>query len=315
MGSRAMSEALSQFRAQARRADVALIYYSGHGVEIEGINYLIPVDAKLEDPSDAGLQAISLPTVMRQLDGARKLRVVILDACRDNPFQRRLAQAPGSKSLGAGKGLTAVNEAELGDRTLIAFAAGAGTVAEDRPGKLSTYTESLLKHLESPELEILKLFGKVRDDVMQSTSGKQRPHVYQSLGGESVFLMPDRARLEKEGAARREWEKLQTSRNFDELYEFAKRHNGAPEALEAIDRIRNLNLKDKEGQVVPPQASGASSDRQAGSNQGWVKWAMNYFSPKKPGGTSSPPAPEPPKVSPEERFDWQVALHVDTSEA
>jgi len=77
---------------------MAVIYYSGHGTEIDGINYLIPIDAKLDDHFDAPLQAIPLPTVMRQLDGSRRLRVVILDACRDNPSHQRLAQLADRKS-------------------------------------------------------------------------------------------------------------------------------------------------------------------------------------------------------------------------
>jgi uncharacterized caspase-like protein len=188
LGVKPMADALSAFRREATGADMAVIYYSGHGIEIDGINYLVPVDAKLDDHFDAPLQAIPLPAVMRQLDGPRRLRVVILDACRDNPFQQRLSQLPDRKNISIGKGFVAVREADLGQRTLVAFAAREGTTAEDRRGRLSTYTDALVKYIEKPGLEIRLLFGQVRDEVIRQTNGRQQPHEYGSLGGDALYL-------------------------------------------------------------------------------------------------------------------------------
>ena len=271
LGVKPMADAFSAFRREATGADVAVIYYSGHGIEIDGVNYLIPIDAKLDDPFDAGLQAIALPVVMRQLDGSRRLRVVILDACRDNPFQQRLSQLPGRKNISIGKGFVAVREADLAQRTLVAFAAREGTTAEDRRGRLSTYTDALVKYIEKPGLEIRLLFGQVRDEVIRETNGRQQPHEYLSLGGEALYLgappapptaveqpsapPPGQIRLSEAAEA---WAATKDTTNIAVLEAFLARYKDTFFADLARARIEELK-KHQVALAVPPKAPVAPS--------------------------------------------------------
>jgi uncharacterized caspase-like protein len=261
LGVKPLADALSAFRREATGADMAVIYYSGHGIEIEGVNYLVPIDAKLDDHFDAPLQAIRLPDVLRQLDGSRRLRVVILDACRDNPFQQRLAQLPDRKSISVGKGFAAVREADLGQRTLVAFAAREGTTAEDRRGRLSTYTDALLKHIEKPDLEIGLLFRQVRDDVYRETKGRQQPQEYGSLGGEALYLSapppavpaaptPAASQIRLSEAAEA-WDRIKDSTSIALLQRFIARYKDTFYAEMAQARVEELK-KQQVAVAAPP---------------------------------------------------------------
>jgi hypothetical protein len=178
--------ALRDFEDNARDADIAVIYYAGHGIEVDGTNYLIPVDAKLERDSDVYDEALSLDRVLVAVEPARKLRLVILDACRDNPFARTMKRALASRSISSG--LAKIEPTS--PNTLIAYSAKAGSTAEDGNGKDSPFTIALAGHLTTPGLDVRKAFGFVRDDVLKATSNRQEPFVYGSLGGDDVALVP-----------------------------------------------------------------------------------------------------------------------------
>ncbi len=181
-----MRRALRDFSDQARDADVAVVYYAGHGIEIEGTNYLIPVDAVLERDIDVYDEAFPLDRVLVTIDPAKQLRLVILDACRDNPFSKTMRRTIGSRSIG--RGLAKVEP--QGPNTLIAFASKAGSTASDGDNKNSPFTAALVKHIARPGLDLRKAFGFVRDEVMKKTGNKQEPYVYGSLGGDDVALVP-----------------------------------------------------------------------------------------------------------------------------
>ena len=178
--------ALRDFEDNARDADIAVVYYAGHGIEVDGTNYLIPVDAKLERDSDVYDEALSLDRVLVAVEPARKLRLVILDACRDNPFARTMKRALASRSISSG--LAKIEPTS--PNTLIAYSAKAGSTAEDGNGKDSPFTIALAGHLTTPGLDVRKAFGFVRDDVLKATSNRQEPFVYGSLGGDDVALVP-----------------------------------------------------------------------------------------------------------------------------
>lgn len=180
-----MVKALRLFETKVKDAEIGVIFYAGHGVEIGGQNYLLPVDTKLATDRDAEDEAISLDRVLRAVDGASRLRLVILDACRDNPFLARMTRTFGNRSS-AGRGL-AQTEAPSSDM-LIAYAAKAGTTAEDADGSNSPFTKALVRHLATPGLDIRLALGRVRDDVLKATSRRQEPHVYGSLGGTALPL-------------------------------------------------------------------------------------------------------------------------------
>ena len=181
----AFQRALQAFTKEARSSDMALVFYAGHGIEMGGQNFLIPVDATLASDVDVAFEAVPLDLVMRAVEGAKRLRIVLLDACRNNPFATRMVRSLGG-TRSVGRGLARIEPP--GDM-LVAYAAKDGQVAEDGIGTNSPFTEGLLKHIETPGLEIQFLLRKVRDSVLQSTSYRQEPHVYGSLGGDPYYLM------------------------------------------------------------------------------------------------------------------------------
>ena len=176
-----MNAALRGFTRRSVGADVALVFYAGHGLEMDGVNYLVPVDARLERDTDVRFEAVALDDVLASVEGAA-LRVVILDACRNNPLARSMQLTSASRSVSRGS-FGELNEDLLGAETLVAYAAAAGTTAADGTGRNSPYTAALLSFLEQP-LELSAVFRRVRGQVLDATSGAQRPHEYGSLLGE-----------------------------------------------------------------------------------------------------------------------------------
>src|SRR6202166_4873547 len=177
--------ALRDFADRARDADIAVVYYAGHGMEVDGTNYLIPVDAKLERDTDVYDEALSLDRVLVAIEPATRLRLVILDACRDHPFAQSMKRTVALRSIG--RGLAKIEPTS--PNTLIAYAAKAGSTALDGDAKNSPFTIALSKHLTTPGLDVRKAFGFVRDDVLKVTSNRQEPFVYGSLGGDAAPLV------------------------------------------------------------------------------------------------------------------------------
>jgi uncharacterized caspase-like protein len=177
--------ALREFADRARDADIAVIYYAGHGLEVDGTNYLVPVDAKLERDTDVFDEAFSLDRVLLAVEPAKQLRLVILDACRDNPFAKGMRRT--SASRGIGLGLAKIEPTS--PNTLIAYSAKAGSTALDGDARNSPFTIALTRHLTTPGLDVRKAFGFVRDEVLKTTANRQEPFVYGSLGGEDVPLV------------------------------------------------------------------------------------------------------------------------------
>lgn len=178
--------ALRDFANKASDADIAVIYYAGHGIEVDGANYLIPVDARLERDNDVYDEAFSLERVLVAVEPAKKLQLVILDACRDNPFAKTMKKTLASRAIGRGLAKVEPN----GPNTLIAYSAKAGSTAADGDGKNSPFTLALARHLTTPGLDVRRAFGFVRDDVLKATGNRQEPFVYGSLGGDDVPLVP-----------------------------------------------------------------------------------------------------------------------------
>jgi invasion protein IalB len=181
-----MRRAVGDFADAARNADIAVVFYSGHGIEVDGTNYLIPIDARLERDFDVEDETISLDRVLKVIDPAKRLRLVMLDACRNNPFAKTMKRSAASRSIG--RGLARVDPVSAD--TYVAFAARAGSIADDGDGPNSPFTTAVLKHLTVPGLDVRQAFGFVRDEVMSATSNRQEPWVYGSLGGRVVALTP-----------------------------------------------------------------------------------------------------------------------------
>ena len=178
-----MQEALRRFSAVARGADTAVVFYAGHGMEVGGRNWLIPIDAVLHSEADVDKQAIGVDTMMRSVDQAH-FSLIILDACRDNPFAAKMAQAQGRRAIS--RGLIAVHPK---GNLLVAYSARDGTTASDGDGRNSPFTAALLQNLETPGLEIGWLFRRVRDSVMHETRGEQQPFTYEGLASRELFYL------------------------------------------------------------------------------------------------------------------------------
>src|SRR3982074_3374830 len=181
-----LRKALRDFGSASRDADAAVVYYAGHGIELDGTNYLIPIDATLETDADVLDETLSLDRVLFAVEPARQLRLVILDACRDNPFAKTMKRTIASRAIG--RGLAKVEPSS--PNTMIAFAAKAGSTASDGRSKNSPFAAALVEHLPKPGLDLRKAFGFVRDDVLKATGNTQEPFVYGSLGGNDVTLVP-----------------------------------------------------------------------------------------------------------------------------
>ena len=176
-----LTAALRAFSRRSAGADIALVFYAGHGIEMDGVNYLVPVDARLERDVDVRFETVTVDDLLVSTTGA-SLRLVLLDACRNNPLARSMQRTAATRTVSGGS-FADLNEDLLGNETLVAYAAAAGTTAADGRGRNSPYTAALLSHLETP-LEIGLLFRRVRAQVLSATDGAQRPHEYHSLVAE-----------------------------------------------------------------------------------------------------------------------------------
>ena len=165
-----MRRVVREFSEKSRDADIAVVYYAGHGIEVDGTNYLVPSDAKLVSDFDVEDETVSLDRVIRALDSVKRLKLIILDACRDNPFATTMKRSVVSRSVGRGLGKI---EPAMSD-TLIAFAAKAGAVASDGDGQNSPFATALVKYITEPGLDLRLAFGRVRDDVSEADRKLQR---------------------------------------------------------------------------------------------------------------------------------------------
>jgi hypothetical protein len=176
-------EALKTFAEEAEKADWAVVYYAGHGFEIGGVNYLVPVDAKLAADRDAEAQAVALEQVIAAVGAARKVRLVILDACRDNPFAPTMQHTLSLKLVDKG-----FSNIEPGAGFMVVYAAKHGETAMDGDGGAdSPFSTALAREIKTPKVEIRKLFDIVRDDVWSVTKHEQQPFSYGSPPGREDF--------------------------------------------------------------------------------------------------------------------------------
>lgn len=180
---------VAQFAKQVRGADVALLFYAGHGLQVSGKNYLLPVDAALEDETSLDFEAVSVDFILRQMSRETSIRLVFLDACRDNPLAEVLAKTAGVK--GASSGLAEIPIENGGAGTLVAFAASPNQLAYDGSGDHSPFTTALLQHIGEPNVSITEAMNRVTGDVFKATAGKQRPWINVSLTTEVVLHKVD----------------------------------------------------------------------------------------------------------------------------
>jgi formylglycine-generating enzyme required for sulfatase activity len=186
---RSLIRGIRDFGIKAQHSDVALVYYAGHGVQVAHENYLIPVDARLERERDLLYEAVSLDLMLGEVSQTAKLGIVLLDACRNNPFVDRI-----SRSLPAGsRGMTTSGLARVDNvprNTVVAMSTRADEVAEDGAGDHSPFAAALLANFATPGLELSLFFRTVRDAVLRATAGRQEPYVFSSVGADPFYFRP-----------------------------------------------------------------------------------------------------------------------------
>ena len=181
---RGMDDVIREFGRKLDGADLALFFYAGHGLQVGGKNYLVPIDAKLERPGDLALDAVDVGVVLAQMEAEKRVNIVLLDACRDNPLARSLARSLGTRSTSVGQGLATIQSA-IG--TMIAYATQPENVALDGEGRNSPFTTALLKYIDMPGADITTVMRRVRADVIAATKEKQVPWDHSSLVGDVVL--------------------------------------------------------------------------------------------------------------------------------
>jgi uncharacterized protein len=178
----AMAKAVRDFSQRLRGADVALFFYAGHGLQMNGENYLLPVDARIETAADVRFNTINLSDIQQEMEGSGRANIIILDACRNNPFTEKLSRGGrGATTRGLGR-IDAT-----GEGSLIVYSTQPNNVALDGAGRNSPFTEALLKYVGTPGLEVRQMISKVRGDVLQATDRRQTPWDSSSLVGD-VYL-------------------------------------------------------------------------------------------------------------------------------
>jgi uncharacterized caspase-like protein len=267
--------ALRDFGGEVATADVAVLFYAGHGIEVGGTNYLIPVDARLATDYDVEDETVALDRVLQAMAPAKRLRLVVLDACRDNPFVKTMKRTVAGRDVG--RGLTRF-EPTVGN-TLIAFATRPNAIALDGKGSNSPFTTALLKHLATPGLDLRLALGDVRDDVLASTGGKQEPYLTGSLGGGTFAIVggtpkppvaPPVASQSGEAAAQA-WAAAKDSTSIAVLEAFRRQYGAANAFYDRLAEARIEELKKQELAMLKvdqkPQAAASAEKPFAGSWQ------------------------------------------------
>jgi uncharacterized caspase-like protein len=183
----AMDRAIRDFAETLAGTNMALFFYAGHGLQVGGQNYLVPIDAKLGTAAALDFEMVRLDLLHRTMERESSTNIVVLDACRDNPLARNLARALGTRSATIGRGLAAV---ESGEGTLISFSTQPGNVALDGEGRNSPFAAALVKHIVEPGADLPTILINVRNDVMAATERRQVPWEHSALTARVYFTPP-----------------------------------------------------------------------------------------------------------------------------
>ncbi len=277
------------FTVVAKDADVALFFYSGHGVQIDKRGYLAPVNVKVETESSALRELVAIQEIVSKIENVAKVSVILLDACRDSPLQERLRRVAKeqSKDLVPPKGLPPVSV--VGSNTLIVYATVPGETANDGAGRNSPFTGSLLKHIETPGLAVEIMFARVTADVLKKTGGKQQPERYSRLQTELVLNSPQQALPSKPPAgpqppvseAASAWSDIKDLKDVAVFEAFRKQYGAANPLYDTLAAQRIEELK-----------------RAPASGFSWWPWGSGQRPAAEPEGKQTafvaPPAPVRP---------------------
>ena len=277
-----MQDVIIRFARAARTADVAMFYYSGHAMQFNGVNYLMPIDAKLDDEADLKRFA-RVDDIMNDLQQAKNLRILVLDSCRDNPFAESLKRS--ARGLSIRQGLSKV-DAPVG--TIVSFSTQAGQTADDGIGRNSPYSSAFIRRIEEPK-EIGEVFRDISSDVYESSGRVQLPELSLSIIGKFYLKgpasiaspAPAAAAAESCSAAESHWKAVETIGTVAAYEDHVARFPSC--AFVGLARARVDGLRQKTAQAS--SNDGASSPRNAGGKFDG-EWDLNISCP--PAGKAGP---------------------------
>jgi hypothetical protein len=255
---RGLEAKILEFGQKLDRATIALFFYAGHGLQVSGRNYLVPTDAKLERAGNLNFETIDVSLVLAQMEAEKRVNLVFLDACRDNPLARTFARSLGAtRSAAVGQGLASLQSA-VG--TMIAYATEPDKVALDGDGRNSPFTTAVLKHIATPGLEIRSMMTRVRADVLSATRDKQLPWDHSSLIGE-VVLVPGATKPPASASSAGDefaWSLLKESKDMDQIRRFIEQFPSSPRRGEAVTRLLALEQTKMAASLPVPTAPPAA---------------------------------------------------------
>ena len=225
---RGMDQAVSRFARLAQDADAVMFYYAGHGLQFNGENYLVPVEARVEDEISVQYETTRLNDVVTALNFSKGVKIMVLDACRNNPFVSQLAKRQATRGFAVGNGLAPVARAQ---GMVIAYATQANDVAADGAGRNSPFTAALVREIDQPGLEVATMFRRVQKSVYDATSGRQTPELSLSLLGDFY--------LNREETDSDVWRRIRSSDDPAEFNAFIQRY---PTSFFTIDARTRLDL-------------------------------------------------------------------------
>ncbi|MDP3257254.1 caspase family protein, partial [Bosea sp. (in: a-proteobacteria)] len=228
---RGMDQAVTRFARLAQDADAAMFYYAGHGLQFNGENYLVPVEARVEDEIGVQYETTRLNDVVTALNFSRGVKIMVLDACRNNPFVTHLAKRQGTRSFAVGTGLAPVARAQ---GMVIAYATQANDVAADGSDRNSPFTAALVREIDQPGVEVATLFRRVQKSVYDATNGRQTPELSLSLLGDFYL---NRSETDSDV-----WGRIRTSEDPAVYHDFVRRY---PTSFFTIDARTRLDLLER----------------------------------------------------------------------
>ncbi|MGH6813316.1 MAG: caspase family protein [Methylocella sp.] len=253
IGKGEFDRSLAEFARKAAGADTALFYYAGHGLQYQGQNFFLPVDIEVEDAADVEFQAVGMDRILEAINRSSGVRIVILDACRDNPLAKQLTRGLGGG--GMTRGLARIDRSE---GLIIAYATAPDQVAQDGAGRNSPFTESLIRRIKEPGLEIGTMFRRVASDVYERTNGHQRPEYSDSLLSD-YFLNP----AEDDHIA---WSRIRDSNEVADFQEFIRKFPASPFARDAqirIDLFGRIRRENEEAAKIERERIALEAEKKA----------------------------------------------------
>ncbi len=295
----AMERLMRDYASSLSGAETGVFFYAGHGLQVNGVNYLVPIDAQLMTAAALDFELVRLDLIQRIMERETPTNILFLDACRNNPLARNLARSLGTRSADIGRGLATV---EAGQGTLISFSTQPGNVALDGTGANSPFAEALVRHMAKPGDDLSNILIKVRTDVMAATNRRQVPWEHSSLT--SQFYFTNRLATQDETVELALWDKVKDSLDPDVIAEYI---NAYPQgAFAALARSLSDALRQQKELIAKSEEVEAKRERELQAAGERVKKAQEAL--KAAGAAKQASADTASPASPADIFDgsWRI---------